>query len=333
MRGGQSLSDEVVAFIRQKFNFAGIVVAIGRLDLQSSHTNIIAAPGAPEADGDTLFEIGSLTKPITALTLASMVRTSDLSLDTPIGELFPEGVKAPERDGRQITLLDLATHRSGLPRLPPNIGWSALISNNPYKNYNRAKLFSCLDAYRLRRAPGDDFEYSNFGYGLLGTLLADHADMSYAELVQERVFAGLAMLSSRADYKDDFRLIQGHTAGGLPTPPWQTGALQGAGAVRSTINDMLRFLAIHLTAIDEPLAPEARMTQEPRSDAFGGHRIGLAWLTGSRGNVWHNGGTGGYRSFMGFSPSRREAVVVLANAALDAVDAIGAHLLDPDIAL
>lgn len=75
------------------------------------------------------------------------------------------------------------------------------------------------------------------------------------------------------------------------------------------------------------------MTQEPRSDALGGQRIGLAWLTGPRGNVWHNGGTGGYRSFMGFSPLRRKAVVVLANAALDAVDAIGAHLLDPEIEL
>jgi len=75
------------------------------------------------------------------------------------------------------------------------------------------------------------------------------------------------------------------------------------------------------------------MVQEPRGDAFRGHRVGIAWLTGPRGNVWHNGGTGGYRSFMGFSPLRREAVVVLANAALAAVDAIGAHLLDPGISL
>lgn len=242
MRGGKSLPDEVVTFIHRKFKTAGTVVAIGRLDHENTQIDIVAAPPAPEADGDTLFEIGSLTKPITALTLASMVRTRELTLDTPIGELFPEGFKAPNRDGREITLLDLATHRSGLPRLPPNLGWSALISNDPYKNYNRLKLFSCLDVYRLRRAPGDGFTYSNFGYGLLGTLLAERADIPYAELVRERIFAPLGMLSSRADHKDDFRLIQGRTAGGWPTPPWHTGALQGAGAVRSTVNDMLRFL-------------------------------------------------------------------------------------------
>jgi CubicO group peptidase (beta-lactamase class C family) len=224
-------------------------------------------------------------------------------------------------------------HRSGLPRLPPNIGWSAVISNDPYKNYDRAKLFSCLGAYRLRRVPGEDFTYSNFGYGLLGTLLADRANTPYAELVCESVFAPLAMHASRADYRDDFRLIQGHNAGGWPMPPWHTGALQGAGAVRSTVNDMLRFLAVHLPDAAEPLTSEARMAQEPRCDAFGGHRVGLAWFTGPRGNIWHNGGTGGYRSFMAFSPLRRNAVVVLANAAVDAVDSIGAHLLDPDIPL
>ena len=149
MRDGQSLSDELVAFIRQKFNFAGIVVAIGRLDAQSSQINMISAPRAPEADGDTLFEIGSLTKPITALTLASMVQTHDVTLDMPIGELFPEGVRAPEKDGRQITLLDLATHRSGLPRLPPNIGWS-VPRRLPIASCSRRELH--LFEFRLRFA-------------------------------------------------------------------------------------------------------------------------------------------------------------------------------------
>jgi CubicO group peptidase (beta-lactamase class C family) len=328
----QSLSDEVVAFARSEFNYPDVVVAVGRLDGEDSRVDTIGMPGAPDVDGDTLFEIGSLTKPITALALASMVRTREVTLDMPIGELFPQDVKAPQKDGRQITLLDLATHRSGLPRLPPNIGWSALISDDPYKSYNRAKLFSYLDGLRLRHLPGESFEYSNLGYGLLGTLLADRADVSYAQLVDERVFAPLAMLSSRADYRDDFRLIQGHSAAGKPAPPWHAGILHGAGAVRSTIDDMLRFVSVHLAAAPEPLASDARVAQEPRSNAEG-QRIGLAWLTSPRGYVWHNGGTGGYRSFMGFSPLRGQGVVVLANAALGAVDTIGAHLLDPRVPL
>lgn len=268
-----------------------------------------------------------MTKPITATILAAMVRRRDVTLDLPIGELFPPGVRVPQSGGRPITLADLATHRSGLPRLPSNIGWPALTSNDPYAHYNRARLFSYLDGCRLQRVPGEGFSYSNLGYGLLGTLLADRADMSYAELVRERVLAPLSMGSSRADYSEDYRLIQGHTASGVPAPPWHTGALQGAGAIRSTLNDMLRFAAVQLSNVGEPLAAEAQLTQEPRSDAFGGHRIGLAWLTDPHGNVWHNGGTGGSRSFMGFSRVRRTAVVVLANAAIEAVDTLGRDLL------
>jgi D-alanyl-D-alanine-carboxypeptidase/D-alanyl-D-alanine-endopeptidase len=327
------LPEQAVAFARRNFSFAGVVLAIGRLEGECSRVDMIAAPGAPEADGDTLFEIGSLTKPITATVLASLVRTGDVQLETPLGELFPDGVRAPQKAGGPITLFDLATHRSGLPRLPLNIAWSDLISDDPYRTYNRGKLLSFLDGYRLPFAPGDEFVYSNLGYGLLGTLLADRADQSYAGLVRERVFTPLAMHATRADYGEDFRLLQGHTADGAPTPPWHFGTLQGAGAARSTVNDLLRFLAIHLPAAAAPLCAEARLTQTPCADAVEGQRIGLAWFTDSRGNVWHNGGTGGSHSFMGFSPVRRQAVVVLANAAVDAIDILGAHLLDAGLPL
>jgi CubicO group peptidase (beta-lactamase class C family) len=327
------LSEEVDSFVRRKFDVVGVVVAIGRFAGGTSGTQIVSGPSAPEADEDTLFEVGSLTKPITAMILASLVRGGDVALEMPISELLADGVRAPSKDGRQITLLDLATHRSGLPRLPPNLGWSALVSDDPYKNYTREKLLQCVDKNPLRTTPGKKFEYSNLGYGLLGTLLADRRDTSYAQLAREHVFAPLGMTRTRADYADDFRLIRGHSIRGSPCNPWHLGSLEGAGVVRSSVRDMLRFVEMNLLASTtpanaSPLAKILAVTHTPRLDAAGDNRIGLAWLTTPRGNVWHNGGTGGYRSFMGFSPERGEAVVVLANLATGAVDTLGWHLLD-----
>jgi CubicO group peptidase (beta-lactamase class C family) len=270
---------------------------------------------------------------MTALALASMVRRGELALEAPIRELVPNGTTTPERDGRGITLVDLAMHRSGLPRLPANLALTARLSSDPYKEYDRTKLFAFLERHHLRHVPGDRFEYSNLGYGLLGTLIAGRAKVSYAELLHSHVFGPLEMTSSHAGYDRDGDLIPGHNAGGWPRPAWHMGALEGAGIVRSTVNDMLRFVAAHLAVAAGDVAADASLTQAPRAPAMGGHRIGLAWLTGPRGNVWHNGGTGGFRSFAGFSPTRRNAVVVLSNASIASVDAIGLHLLDQGIPL
>jgi CubicO group peptidase (beta-lactamase class C family) len=270
---------------------------------------------------------------MTALAVASMVRRGELALDTPIRELVPDGITTPERDGRGISIVDLATHHSGLPRLPANLGLVSRLSSDPYKDYDRTKLFAFLNSHRLGYEPGTRFEYSNLGYGLLGTLIADRAHVSYAELLQRRVFGPLDMTSSSAGYDRDGDLIPGHNAGGWPRPAWHMGTLEGCGIVRSSVNDMLRFVAAHLPAAAGEVALDALLTQAPRASAMGGHRIGLAWLTGPRGNVWHNGGTGGYRSFAGFSPDRRGAVVILSNASIESVDSIGLHLLDPGIPL
>jgi CubicO group peptidase (beta-lactamase class C family) len=161
--------------------------------------------------------------------------------------------------------------------------------------------------------------------------LADRCDVSYAELARSHVFAPLGMTGTRADYTADFRLNRGHSIGGHPCNPWHLGSLEGAGIVRSSVSDMLRFVTAQLLSAKEPnpatLAGVLVSTHTPRADADGGE-IGLAWLTTPRGNVWHNGGTGGYRSFMGFAPERDTAVVVLANLASDKVDTLGWHLLD-----
>ena len=112
-------------------------------------------------DGNTVFEIGSISKVFTALVLADMVRKGELALEDPVAKYLPDTVKVPARNGRQITLLDLATQSSGLPRMPTN--FTPKDPANPYADYTIRQLYDFLSGYQLPRDPGERYEYSNLG--------------------------------------------------------------------------------------------------------------------------------------------------------------------------
>ena len=170
----------------------GVCVAIGTIEDGKSAVLFRGETGSPaKLDRDTIFEIGSVTKTFTALLLADMVGKGELSLDQPIDSLLPAGSTAPTRGGKHITLLDLATQSSGLPRLPDNL--SPKNFHDPYAGYDDARLFEFLSTYRLTRDIGAQYEYSNYGVGLLGRLLALHAGTSYEDLLRQRVLVPLAM--------------------------------------------------------------------------------------------------------------------------------------------
>jgi CubicO group peptidase (beta-lactamase class C family) len=285
-------------------------------------------------DGDTIFEIGSVTKVFTSLLLADMVKRGELALSDPVAKYLPPEVKVPERAGRSITLLDLSTHTSGLPRLPSNLQRRDLA--DPYADYTAERLYQFLSTYQLTRDIGSDFEYSNLGGGLLGFALARRAGMDYEALVRSRVAAPLGMNSTGITLTPEMkaRLAVGHNDELKAVSNWNFQALAGCGALRSSVNDMLTFLAANLGYVKSPLAPAMasmlavrRPTGSPRLG-----EIGLGWLIVKPSNhelVWHNGGTGGYRSFVGFAPNARVGVVVLSNTFTPTgVDDIGMHLLD-----
>jgi CubicO group peptidase (beta-lactamase class C family) len=283
-------------------------------------------------DGDTLFEIGSITKVFTSLVLADMVEHGELTLDTPAQALLPETVKVPSRNGKPITLRDLSMQVSGLPRMPNN--FRPADPGNPYVDYDGPKLFEFVSAYTLTRDPGEKYEYSNLGVGLLGYALARKAGTSYEALVRTRVLGPLGMRDTTVTFSADQkrRLATGHNAALAPVKNWDLDALAGAGALRSTANDMLKFLAANLELTDSPLKPAMRrMRAERHPTGTNGMDIMMAWHTLS-GNgteiIWHNGGTGGYRSFAGFDPAKKTAVVVLCNSSFD-IDDIGRHVLNP----
>jgi CubicO group peptidase (beta-lactamase class C family) len=313
----------------------GIVVGI----IEPKGRRIVAYGAVNQGDtrplsGDTVFEIGSATKVFTSLLLADMVQRGEVKLSDPVAKYLPAEVKVPERGGRVITLLDLSTHTSGLPRLPTNL--RPKDSANPYVDYTAEQLYQFLSSYELPRDIGSEFEYSNLGAGLLGFALARRAGIGYAELVRRRITAPLGMKSTGITLTPEMkeRLAIGHNAELKAVPNWDFDALAGCGALRSDANDLLTFLAANLGYIKSPLAPamaSMRAVRRATGSASLGE-IGLGWLMvkpSSYEIVWHNGGTGGYRSFIGFVPSTRVGVVVLSNTfTATGVDDIGMHLLD-----
>jgi len=307
-------------------------IVVGLLDANGARR--IVALGV---DSNGVFEIGSITKTFTATTLADMVVRGEARLDDPVAKYLPAGAHIPSRNGRQITLLDLATQVSGLPRMPSN--FAPRDSTNPYADYSVDQMYAFLAGYQLPRDIGETYEYSNLGMGLLGHTLALKAGLSYEELVQRRVLMPLRMSETAVTLTPAMRrrLQRGHDAEGKVVANWDLPTLAGAGALRSTANDMLTFLAANLDTTARPLARAMRDARTPRREAGSPTmRIGLAWHILARPSgsvVWHNGGTGGYRSFAGFDPVRRVGVVVLCNNGNESMDDIGFHLLDETLPL
>lgn len=309
----------------------GFVVGL----LDADGTRRVVNLGAP-ADG--VFEIGSITKVFTTAILADMVTRGQVHLDDPVAQLLPATVKVPSRNGRRITLLDLATQSSGLPRVPTNL--APRDSSNPYADYTPQRLYDFLSGYELPRDPGATYEYSNLGMGLLGYGLALKTGMSYEQLVTRRVLRPLGMSETAITLSPALRarLVPGHGDTGQVVPNWDLTTLAGAGALRSTMRDMLTFLAANLDSTRGPLAHVLHETHVSRHATNAPNMtIGLAWhilaRPGGAGTiVWHNGGTGGYRSFIGFDPGRGVGVVLLTNSVVGADD-IAFHLLDAALPL
>jgi CubicO group peptidase (beta-lactamase class C family) len=331
--------EEVQRVIKQRVEekrSAGIVV--GLLDADG-RTRIVAygdpGPGQPALDGSSVFEIGSISKVFTSTALALMVQEGLVHLEDPAQRFLPPDVKLPTRNGKQITLGNLAEQNSGLPRMPAN--FHPADQANPYADYTVQQMYEFLSGYSLPRDPGALFEYSNLGVGLLGHVLSRAAGMSYEELERTRVWEPLGMTHTAITLTPWMRqhLALGHDAEGKVVSNWDLPTLAGAGAIRSTTIDMLKFLDANLHPERGPLQRAMAFAHQERAPA-GNMMIGLNWLSlHAAGDtiVWHNGGTGGYRTYIGFEPSRKIGVVVLTNSGGDGADDIGMHLLNPSLPL
>jgi serine-type D-Ala-D-Ala carboxypeptidase/endopeptidase len=286
---------------------------------------------ADQINGNTLFEIGSITKVFTALALMQLSEQKVLNLDDPIAKFLPPTIKTPEFNGKAITLLTLATHTSSLPRLPDN--FAPADNQNPYADYTVDQLHSFLSSYTVPREIGTKYEYSNLGAGLLGHLLSTKANVDYETLIAKQITQPLQMADTRIHLSPDqtTRFATGHDQRNRAVPHWDLTTLAGAGALRSTANDLLKFLAANLDLQPSPINASLQKTHTIQQQTDSPNMaIALAWhvfnLKGSE-IICHEGGTGGFRSFVGFSKKQRLGVVVLGNSENDVGD-LGFHLLD-----
>lgn len=279
-----------------------------------------AGEGTPPLSARTVFEIGSINKTFTGTILADMVARGEVKLDDPVQQYMPEGVRVPTRNGRQITLLDLATHRSGLPRMPGNFVPAA--TGNPYAQYTVQTVYDFLNGHELRRDIGAEFEYSNLGVGLLGIALGRAADSSIKDLIRERILQPLGMRMTGYEREGEIAALL--AKGSLPrgrgqAPYWDAGeGIAGAGGLRSNVQDMLVYLRAQLSPPDTELGRAIRQTQQVQHTFATGQAFGLNWgirKAGERTIISHGGGTGGFTTLIAFDPERRTGVVMLTNTA------------------
>jgi serine-type D-Ala-D-Ala carboxypeptidase/endopeptidase len=311
----------------------GVVVGI----IDHGKTTILTAGSSGTSrplDEHSIFEIGSVTKTFTATILADMVLHHEANLADPVQQYLPSGAHVPTRDGKDITLLLLATHHSGLPRMPNN--FQSTPSDNPEAVYTWDKLAAFLNSYALTRDPGATFEYSNLGGALLGDALADAAHTSYAALLQTRVLTPLGMNETSALPIPQLspsmreRITVGHNVDDAVASPLNfDDALAAAGAIRSSVSDMLRYVRCNLG--QGPLAADCLFAQQPR-DTLPGNQIGLIWWTGDFVPlISHGGDTAGFHAAVAISPDHQRGVVVLTNGGRSA-DPLAQYAIDASLA-
>lgn len=291
--------------------------------------------GGTTPDENTIYEIGSISKVFTAILLADMKNRGEVAFDDPISKYLAENVKAPQRDGKSITLAHLSEQTSGLPRMPNN--FRPKDPGNPFADYTPELLYEFLSKYELKRGIGEKFEYSNVGVGLLGHLLERASGKTYEQLIVDRIANVLGMPDTRITFTDSMkqRLALGYV-GEKQVQNWDLTTLAGAGAIRSSTKDMVAFIKANLGLLDTPLRAAMDETHKTRADTdIPDSRIGLGWITRTPAQgpavTWHNGGTGGYRTFSGFATETRTGAVLLCNSGGKGNDDIGFHLLNDSI--
>jgi CubicO group peptidase (beta-lactamase class C family) len=303
---------------------AGLVIGVSQRGVRSIFVYGRAKP-------DSIYEVGSISKTFTGLMLARMIEQGWLRLDEPVRDLLPPDTvsKPPEHE---ITLLDLATHHSGLPGIPGNMNFNG--QPNPGADYHAGDLYAYLKHHGVGKPADVPFSYSNLGFGLLGQVLADRAGTTYADLLRQEITGPLGMNDTVVSLSTEqqSRLIQAYNRRHEPIPAWDLDALAGAGAIRSTAGDLLAYLEanLHPEKLPADFAAAMRNSQVVRANVTSGMGIALAWILDEPdGTYWHDGLISGYNSYAFFRPQRNEAGVVLFNNPPEVVpfsNQVGEHI-------
>ncbi|MEO8549117.1 MAG: serine hydrolase domain-containing protein [Kofleriaceae bacterium] len=287
-------------------------------------------PDGQAPTGTTLFELGAVTQIYTNLLFADAIQRRVVTLDTGLAELLPPGVTAPASPGARVTLGSLATNTAGFPRLPPSLG-QRMNPQDPYASYGEDRLYADLIGTQLLAAPGTALLASNYGEGVLGFVLGKKIGGGFANALTLRVLAPLGLASTFLTVPPiaKARRAVGTDLDLKPVPNWTWDALASAGGLVSSTADQLALIDAELDAASgskQPLRAAMRLSQEEQLPGRGSQNVGLGWQIDGIGRYWHNGGTGGFRSFVGFDPKTRRGIVILSSSAVSLVDHIALDL-------
>ncbi|MFD9889889.1 serine hydrolase domain-containing protein [Amycolatopsis sp. NPDC059027] len=313
-------------------------LVIGLFDRHGQYVAGTGNSGQPDGrrpDGRTVYQIGSITKTFTGLAVALEVVHGRRRFEDPLQRYLPGWLHLPTWQGRQITIGDVATHTSGIPSFPeswkkrPDVDW-----RDPYAIFTLKDVAETLRETTLPREPGKVFDYSNLATGLQGQSLAIGEEAAYESVVRPRITGPLGLRDTSTAVRGEqyARKAVGHNESGAVTPDWHVRTCAAAGALYGTVDDLLRYVRAYLAPARGPLGEAMRLVRQPRFAVDPVRNIGVNWLLeplprSGKQLVWHNGGTGGFRSFAGFCPDSGTGVAILTNIAKE-VDPIAVELLD-----
>lgn len=334
VNGQLSMDSLKIVIEREVANRRSVSITAGVIDPNSK--NVISAGKVDKNNkakptGNTVYEIGSVTKLFTSLLLADMVVKKQLRLDDPISKFLPAAIKVPAGGGKEITLRSLATHTSGLPDLPTNLVVTG--RSNPFALYTVKEAYAFLSGYIPTRNAGSKYEYSNFGAALLGHILTLVAGSDYQTLIKQRISGPLKMKSTgiAINSKQKKNIASGYDRFGKPVVSYlDFDFLEGAAAIRSTVNDLLIFASANLGLTKTNLDSAIKFSHTIQdTTGMANLDVALGWHSLNRhGNqiLWHNGQTGGFKSFIGLDKDNKKAIVILTNGG-NTIDDIALHAL------
>lgn len=328
---------ELRALLERRFadDRTGACVAAAVVEQGRTSTAYVCADPktARPYDGRTAFEIGSVTKTMTAVLLADLILKGEVTLDDPLTKLLPAGTKVATFNGEPILLKHIVTHTSGLPPLPSRMAPADM--RNPYATLTEKQLLDSLAESKPTTKPGTAFVYSNFAMMVLSYALAKRAGKDFETLLKERLFTPLAMTDSFvAQSPQGVRLATGHMSNGHATLNWDFPVdMAGVGGVRATLPDMVRYAQAQLRPADNDLGRAIALTQKEVLKV-GAARMGMNWelAPDPAQRLAHGGGTGGYAAYTMIDRKNGRAVVLLSDTAFNdfpALQPLAAHLIDP----
>jgi serine-type D-Ala-D-Ala carboxypeptidase/endopeptidase len=334
---GQIPMDSIKAIIEREVNnkrsksiIVGIVDVNGR---QIFSAGVKDDKSLQKPDENTIYEIGSIGKLFTALAMAEMSLKNELNYNDPISKFLPKTVKTPTRNGKEISLLNLSTNRSGLPRLQFNLDPKSL--DDPWSDYTVSQLYEYVSSVELNRDINSKWQYSNIGFGLLGHILSLVAHKDYETMVKQKICIPLKMKNTCVKFspKQFPNAATGYSEYGKQVNGWSWGnqTLAGSGSLRSTANDLLNFAAANIGLFKTDLIQAMELTHinQGKKDGNDGF-VTMGWTIMSEDNqqiLWKDGGTFGCRSFIGIDKKNKYGIVILSNTDNPVTD-IGLHILD-----